>query len=124
MCERCPNTEILLVRVRRFFCPYSVSLRIQSQYGKIRTRKNSVLEHFLHINILLISAQYQITILILSYSLHIKYQITILMLHSSLDTKFFFFVIYLGLQDIKEPPLLSRTYGSTAFPFLDLSITD
>ena len=30
---------------------YGVNLRIQSKYGKIRTRKNSVLEHFLRSDI-------------------------------------------------------------------------
>ena len=33
--EKCPNTELFLVRI------YSVSLRIQSKCGKIRTRKSS-----------------------------------------------------------------------------------
>ena len=36
--EKCPNTE--------FFLVYSVSLRIQSECRKIRTRKNSVFGHF------------------------------------------------------------------------------
>ena len=47
--ERCPNTELFLVRIflyldwiRRF----TVNLRIQSEYRKIRTRNNSVFGHF------------------------------------------------------------------------------
>ena len=36
LCEKCQNTV--------FF--YFVNLRIQSEYGKIRTRKNSVFGHF------------------------------------------------------------------------------
>ena len=47
--EKCPNTEIFPVRIfphldwiRRF----TVNLRIQSKYRKIRTRNNSVLGHF------------------------------------------------------------------------------
>ena len=48
LCEMCPNTELFLVRI----FPHSdwiwrdVSLRIQSECGKIRTRKNSVFGHF------------------------------------------------------------------------------
>ena len=40
--EMCPNTEFFLVRIFFWF----VSLRIQSECGKIRTRKNTVLGHF------------------------------------------------------------------------------
>ena len=36
--EKCPNTELFLVRISR----------IWTQYGKIRTRKNSAFEKFLH----------------------------------------------------------------------------
>ena len=42
LCEKCPNTEFFLV----FIFPHSVSLCIQSEYRKIRTRKNSVFGHF------------------------------------------------------------------------------
>ena len=38
--EKCPNTELFLVRY------YFVNLRIQSEYKKIRTRNNSVFGHF------------------------------------------------------------------------------
>ena len=52
------------VQIRSFFC--SVFSRIQSKYGKIRTRKNSVFGHFLrsvgladiHINIIVIVSCY------------------------------------------------------------------
>ena len=42
--ENCPNTKLFLVRI----LPHSdwVSLRIQSECGKIRTRKNFVFGHF------------------------------------------------------------------------------
>ena len=42
--ESCPNTKLFLVRI----LPHSdwVSLRIQSECGKIRTRKNFVFGHF------------------------------------------------------------------------------
>ena len=45
--EKSPNTEFFPLRI----FPHSnwirrVSLRIQSQYAKTRTRKNSVFEHF------------------------------------------------------------------------------
>ena len=41
--EKCPNAEFFLVRI----FPHSVvSLRIQSECGKIRTRKNSESGHF------------------------------------------------------------------------------
>ena len=52
LCEKCPNKE--------FFCGpyfpvfglnteiYEVNLHIQSEHGKIRTRKNSVFGHFSH----------------------------------------------------------------------------
>ena len=39
--ERCPNTELFLVRIFQY-----LNLRIQSEYRKIRTRNNSVLGHF------------------------------------------------------------------------------
>ena len=48
--EKWPNTEFFLVHIFpysvwiRTFC--YVNLRIQSEYGKIRTRKNSVFGHF------------------------------------------------------------------------------
>ena len=38
LCKRCPNTEFFLIRISH----------IQSKYGKIRTRKNSIFGHFLH----------------------------------------------------------------------------
>ena len=38
--ETCPNTELFLVRLSL------ISIRIQSQYWKIRTRNNSVFRHF------------------------------------------------------------------------------
>ena len=43
----CPNTEFLLVRIFPHFACflYFVSLRIQSECGKVRTRKNSVFGH-------------------------------------------------------------------------------
>ena len=45
-----PNFPVLLcvkiVQIRSFF--YSLNLRIQSECGKIRTRKNSVLGYFSH----------------------------------------------------------------------------
>ena len=48
--ENCPNMEFLLVRILlysdRIF--YSVNLRIQSEYWKIRTKKKSVFGHFSH----------------------------------------------------------------------------
>ena len=43
--KKCPNMEFFLVRI---FFTYSVSLRMQSECGKIRTRKNSVFWHFSH----------------------------------------------------------------------------
>ena len=64
--EKCPNTEFFLVHIfphSDVFSPnagkygpektpylerYEVSLRIQSDCGKIRTRKNSVFGHFSH----------------------------------------------------------------------------
>ena len=42
--EKCPNTEFFLVRI--FPEKYVVSLRIQSECWKIRTRKNSIFGHF------------------------------------------------------------------------------
>ena len=44
--EKCPNTEFLLVRISHIRNEY-VSLRIHSECGKIRTRKNSPFGHFL-----------------------------------------------------------------------------
>ena len=49
--KKCPNTEFFLVRIYTGVFGqnteiYFVNLRIQSKYGKIRTRKNSVFEHF------------------------------------------------------------------------------
>ena len=51
--EKCPNTEFFLVRIFLYsdwiesFTPiYSVNLRIQSKYRQIRTRENSIFEHF------------------------------------------------------------------------------
>ena len=51
--EKCPNAEFFLVRIflhldwiRRFTEFYRVNLRIQSKYRKIRTRENSIFEHF------------------------------------------------------------------------------
>ena len=42
MREKCPNTKFFLVRI----FPHSESLRIQSDCGKIRTKKISVFGHF------------------------------------------------------------------------------
>ena len=48
--ENCPNTEYFLVRIFPTFGlsmeRYFVSLRIQSECGKIRNRKNSIFRHF------------------------------------------------------------------------------
>ena len=48
--EKCPNTEFFLVLfscMRRLNTEiHSVNLRIQSEYRKIRTRKNAVFGHF------------------------------------------------------------------------------
>ena len=48
--EKCPNTEFFLVRTFLYSDwiqeIYEVNLRIQSEYRKIRTRKNSVFGHF------------------------------------------------------------------------------
>ena len=48
--EKCPNTEFFLVRIFPSFGLnteiYAVNLRIQSEYGEIRTRKNFVFGHF------------------------------------------------------------------------------
>ena len=52
--EHCPNTDLFLVRIfphsdwMRRDTKYEVSLRIQSECGKIRTRNNSVFGHFSH----------------------------------------------------------------------------
>ena len=47
--EKCPNTEFLW-SVFSYICTeygvFGVSLRLQSECGKIRTKKNSVSEHF------------------------------------------------------------------------------
>ena len=42
--ENCPNTELFLVRI--LLCSDWLSLRIQPQYRKIRTRNNSEFGHF------------------------------------------------------------------------------
>ena len=49
--EKCPNKEFFLVRIFPYsdwisLNIYCVSLRIQSEYGKKRNRKNSVFGHF------------------------------------------------------------------------------
>ena len=44
--EKCPNTELFLVRIFLHSEWIRVSLRIQSECGKKRTRKNSVFGHF------------------------------------------------------------------------------
>ena len=47
--EKCPNTELFLVRIflhSDWIRRNTVSLRIQSEYRKIRTRNNSVFGHF------------------------------------------------------------------------------
>ena len=65
--EKCPNTELFLVRI---YCirteygeilrfRYSISLRIQSEYRKIRTRNNSVFGHFSRSGFLVIFLQIQ-----------------------------------------------------------------
>ena len=49
LCKKCPYTEFFLVRIFPYFGwieIYSVNIRIQSEYGKIRTRKNSISGHF------------------------------------------------------------------------------
>ena len=50
LCEMCPNMEFFLVRIFPHSDMnterYEESLRIQSECGKIRTRKNSVFGHF------------------------------------------------------------------------------
>ena len=43
--EKCPNTELFLVRIFLYF-DWRVNLRIQSEYRKIGTRKNSIVGHF------------------------------------------------------------------------------
>ena len=43
--EKCPNTVFFLVRIFRIL--NEVSLGIQSECGKIRTRKNAVFGHML-----------------------------------------------------------------------------
>ena len=46
--EKCPNTEFSLVRIfphSDWIRRYGISLRIQSECGKLRTRKNSVFDH-------------------------------------------------------------------------------
>ena len=48
--KKCPNTDFFLVRIFLYSDwtrIYSVNLRIQSEYRKIRTRKKSVSGHFL-----------------------------------------------------------------------------
>ena len=44
--EKCSNTEFFLVVFSRIRTEYGVNLRIQSECGKMRTRKNSVFGHF------------------------------------------------------------------------------
>ena len=45
--EKCPNTELFLVRIFLYSdWIWTVSLRIQSEYRKIRTRNNSVFGRF------------------------------------------------------------------------------
>ena len=46
--EKCPNTELFLVRVSCIRTKYKdlQNLRIQSEYRKIRTRNNYVFGHF------------------------------------------------------------------------------
>ena len=55
--EKCNKHCVKSVKIRSFFCPfipvfglimeiYAVNLRIQSEYGKIRIRKNSTFGHF------------------------------------------------------------------------------
>ena len=44
--EKCPNTELFLVRVFLYSDWIGISLRIQFEYSKIRTRNNSVFGHF------------------------------------------------------------------------------
>ena len=44
--EKCPNTEFSLVCISRIRAEYGVSLRIQSEYRKIRTRKTPYLDTF------------------------------------------------------------------------------
>ena len=47
--EKCPNTQFFLVCIFLYSdCTeiYSINLCIQSEYKKIRTRKNSVFGHF------------------------------------------------------------------------------
>ena len=44
--EKCPNTELFWSVFSCIRAEYEVNLRIQSEYRKVRTRKNSVFEHF------------------------------------------------------------------------------
>ena len=46
LCEKCPNTELFLVRIFLYIPP--VSVHIQAEYRKIRTKNNSVFGHFPH----------------------------------------------------------------------------
>ena len=49
LCEMCPNMDFFLVRFPAFGLNterYDVSLRIQSECGKIRARKKSIFGHF------------------------------------------------------------------------------
>ena len=52
LCEKCPNTEFFWSVFPRIWTEYgdiyAVNFCIQSEYEKIRTRKNSVFGHFLH----------------------------------------------------------------------------
>ena len=42
LCEKCPNTDFFLVRISGL----NTKLNIQSECGKIQTKKNSVFGHF------------------------------------------------------------------------------
>ena len=46
--EKCPSTGFFWTLFSRIRAEYGVSFRIQSEYGKIRTRKNSVFVDTLH----------------------------------------------------------------------------
>ena len=50
LCEKCPKVEFFLVRIFPVFGLYTkiygVNFRIQSEYGKVLTRKNSVFGYF------------------------------------------------------------------------------
>ena len=49
LCKKCPNRSFfwsVFSRISAEFEIYSVNIRIQSEYGKIQTRKNSISGHF------------------------------------------------------------------------------